>query len=104
MNSRRAWLGVIILGAFFATDANAQTEIDKSRNCLTIGDGSKERLDCYDGIMPPDSKPKPPVAKVVANCEFLKEENAQVGCFDRFLVQPARSAPPKAARKVTSKA
>jgi hypothetical protein len=41
MNSRRTWLGVIILAAIFATNANAQTEIDKLRNCLTIEDGSK---------------------------------------------------------------
>src|SRR5205814_7851863 len=39
-------------GAVFATDANAQTEIEKLRGCLTIEDGSKERLDCYDGIVP----------------------------------------------------
>ena len=52
MNGRRAWLGVVILGAVFATDANAQTEIEKLRGCLTIEDGSKERLDCYDGIVP----------------------------------------------------
>ena len=52
MNGRRAWLGVVILGAVFATDANAQTEIEKLRGCLTIEDGLKERLDCYDGIVP----------------------------------------------------
>jgi hypothetical protein len=94
----------MILGAIFATNANAQTEIDKLRNCLTIEDGSKERLDCYDGVMPPDPKPKPPVAKVVVDCKFLKEEDERLGCFNRFLVQPARSAPPKAARKVAPKA
>ena len=104
MNSRSAWLGVLTLGAIFATNANAQTVIDKLRGCLTIEDGSKERLDCYDGIVPPDPKPKPPVAKVVADCKFLKEEDERLGCFNRFLVQPARSAPPKAARKVAPKA
>ena len=100
MNSRRAWLGVVILGAVFATDANAQTETEKLRGCLTIEDGSKERLDCYDGIVPPDPKPKPSVAKVVDECKFLKEEDERLGCFNRFLVQPARPAP-KAARKAT---
>ena len=100
MNSRRAWLGIIILGAIFATNANAQTEADRLRGCLTIEDGSKERLDCYDGIIPPDPKPKPPVAKRVADCKFLKEEDERLGCFNR-LVQPA--ATPKAARKVAPK-
>jgi|SRR6516225_7872837 hypothetical protein len=69
-------------------------------SCLTIEDGSKERLDCYDGIIPPDQKPKPPVAKRVADCKFLKEEDERLGCFNRF-VQPA--ATPKAARKVAPK-
>ena len=104
MNSRRAWLGVVILGAIFATKANAQTEIEKLRGCLTIEDASKERLDCYDGIVSPDPKPKPPVAKVVADCKFLKEEDERLGCFNRFLVQPARPAAPKAARKAAPKA
>ena len=102
MNSRRTWLGGVILGAIFATNANAQTEIDKLRGCLTIEDGSKERLDCYDGIVRPDPKPKPPVAKVVADCKFLKEEDERLSCFNRFLVQPATA--PKAARKVAPKA
>ena len=65
MNNPRTWLSVAILSAIFVTNASAQTEIDKLRNCLTIDDGSKERLDCYDGIIPPDQKPKPPVAKRV---------------------------------------
>src|SRR6202023_2837235 len=104
MNSRMAWLLAVILGAIFATNANAQTEINKLRGVLTIEEGSKERLDCYDGIVPPDPKPKPPVAKVVADCKFLKEEDERLGCFNRFLVQPARSAPPKAARRVAPKA
>jgi hypothetical protein len=29
MNGRMAWLLAVILGAIFATNANAQTEIDK---------------------------------------------------------------------------
>ena len=102
MNSHRTWLRVAILSAIFATNANAQTEIDKLRKCLTIEAGSKERLDCYDGIIPPDPKPKPPIAKAVADCKFLKEEDERLGCFNRFVVQPA--ATPKAPRKVAPKA
>jgi hypothetical protein len=44
---------------------------------------------------------QPPVAKVVADCKFLKEEDERLGCFNRFFVQPA---PPKAARKAAPKA
>jgi len=102
MNNHRTWLSVAILSAIFVTNASAQTEIDKLRSYLTIEDGSKERLDCYDGIIPPDPKPKPAVAKAVADCKFLKEEDERLGCFNRFLVKPA--ATPKAARKVAPKA
>jgi hypothetical protein len=92
MSSRRAWLGAVILGVIFATNANAQTVIDKLRGCLTIEDASKERLDCYDGVVPPDPKPKTPTAKVVGDCKSLKEEDERLGCFNRFLVKPARPA------------
>jgi hypothetical protein len=101
MNRHRTWLRVVFLGAIFATNANAETEIEKLRSCLTIEDGSKERLDCYDGVIPPAPRPKPPVAKAVADCKFLKEEDERLGCFNRF-VQPA--ATPKAARKAAPKA
>src|ERR1700735_3946029 len=96
MTSRNSWLAVAVFGALFATNANAQTENDKLRGCLTIEDGSKERLDCYDGVVPPDPKPKPRAAKVVADCKFLKEEDERLGCFNRFLAKPAR---PVAAKK-----
>jgi len=102
MNGHRTWLRVVILGTIFSTNANAETQIDKLRSCLAIEDASKERLNCYDGIIPPDPKPKPAVAKAVADCKFLKEEDERLGCFNRFLVKPA--ATPKAARKVAPKA
>src|ERR1700740_2008675 len=102
MHSHRTWLRVVVLGAIFATNANAQTEIDKLRSCLTIEDGSKERLHCYDGIKAPNPQPKPPVAKAVADCKFLKEEDERLGCFNRFVAKPA--ATPKSARKVAPKA
>jgi hypothetical protein len=47
------------------------------------------------------SETKPPTAKVVADCKFLKEEDERLGCFNRFLVKPARpTAVPKGAPKV----
>ena len=84
MSNRRTWLAVVVLGSIFATNASAQSQIDKLRGCLTIEDASKERLDCYDGVVQPDPKPKPPTAKVVAECKFLKEEDERLGCFNRF--------------------
>ena len=96
-----AWLGIVILGAIFATNANAQAELDKLRACLTIEDGSKERLDCSRWCCPTRSETKTTSCEGVADCKFLKEEDERLGCFNRFLVQPA---PPKAARKVAPKA
>jgi hypothetical protein len=88
MTGRRMWFVVAVFAALVTTGANAQTEIDKLQGCLTIEDGSKERLDCYDGVIPPDPKPKPPTAKAIADCKFLKEEDERLGCFNRFLVKP----------------
>jgi hypothetical protein len=93
MNSQMAWLLAVILGAIFATNANAQTVIDKLRGWLTIEDGSKERLDCYDGIVPPDPKPKPPVAKVVADCKFLKDEDERLGSLQGRFAGKAKGPP-----------
>jgi hypothetical protein len=85
-----------------STNANAKTATDdaKLQLCLFIEDGYKERLDCYDGVFTPDPKPKPPVAKLAADCRFLKEEDERLVCFNRFL---APSKPPKAAQKATPK-
>jgi hypothetical protein len=81
-----------------STNANPKTATDdeKLQLCLFIEDGYKERLDCYDAIFTPDSKPKPPVAKLVADCRFLKEEDQRLACFNRFV---APSKPPKATPK-----
>jgi hypothetical protein len=81
-----------------ATNPNTQapTEIERYQLCLTIEDGYKERLDCFDKIFTPDPKQKPPVAKLVAECRFLKEQDERLACFNRFLA-PAK--PPIAAQK-----
>jgi hypothetical protein len=33
----------------------------------------------FHGVVPPDPKQKPPTAKVVADCKFLKEEDERLG-------------------------
>lgn len=73
--------------------ANPSGLIAKLRACLTIDDMTKERLDCYDAIVPPEPRQKPPVAKIVTDCRFLKEEDERLSCFNRFLEQPLRSSP-----------
>jgi hypothetical protein len=52
--------------------------------CLEIDDGTKGRLDCYDGVIPPKPNPKAPPAKGVADCRFSKEEDARLACFNGF--------------------
>ena len=52
--------------------------------CLEVDDGTKDRLNCYDAVIPPAPKPKPPKAKGVADCKFLKEEDERLACFNGF--------------------
>lgn len=84
---------VIALAAGF-TNAHADPLINKLRTCLSIEDMSKERLNCYDAIIPPEPKPKPPPAKAVSDCRYLREEDARIVCFNRFVQPPVlRSSP-----------
>ncbi|MDD1527303.1 MULTISPECIES: hypothetical protein [Bradyrhizobium] len=52
--------------------------------CLEIDDGTKDRLNCYDAVMPPAPKPKPAKAKGYADCRFFKEEDERLTCFNGF--------------------
>jgi hypothetical protein len=56
----------------------------KLQACLEIDDGTKGRLDCYDAVIAPKPKPKPPVAKGVMDCRYFKEEDERLGCFNGF--------------------
>ena len=52
--------------------------------CLDLDDGTKDRLNCYDAVIPPAPKPKPPKAKGVADCRLIKEEDERLACFNGF--------------------
>jgi len=52
--------------------------------CLEIDDGTKGRLDCYDGVFPPKPNPKAAAAKGVADCHFVKEEDDRLNCYNGF--------------------
>jgi hypothetical protein len=52
--------------------------------CLDIDDGTKGRLDCYDTVVSPKPKPKPPAVKGVLDCRYLKEEDERLTCFNGF--------------------
>lgn len=60
--------------------------------CLDVDDGTKERLDCFDAVFPPQPKPKPPAAKASADCRFLKEQDERLACFNGFAVKLPRPA------------
>jgi hypothetical protein len=67
-----------------AAPAKPQSIAAKLQACLEIDDATKERLNCYDTIFPPTPKPKPPAAKGVMDCRFIKEEDERLTCFNGF--------------------
>jgi hypothetical protein len=55
------------------------------QSCQDIDDLTKERLICYDTVLPPASKPKPGAAKTVMDCKFIKEEDERLTCYNGFV-------------------
>lgn len=68
-----------------AAPAKPQSMAVKLQACLEIDDGTKERLSCYDAVIPPAAKPKATKAKAVADCKFTKEEDERLACFNGFV-------------------
>ena len=61
-----------------------QSVAQKLQACQDIDDATKERLICYDAVFKPEPKAKPPVAKGVNECRFLKEEDERLTCYNGF--------------------
>jgi len=57
---------------------------EKLLACLEIDDETKDRLDCYDAIIPPKPKPKAAPANGVMDCRYVKEEDERLKCFNGF--------------------
>jgi hypothetical protein len=76
--------------------AEARSLHDRLRSCLELKDMTKQRLDCYDAILPPQANPMPVPAKVVTDCRFSKDENERLTCFNQFAEKPAKPVAPKA--------
>jgi hypothetical protein len=53
--------------------------------CLDIDDQTKERLNCYDAVVPPKPNPKASAAKGVMDCKFTKEEDERLNCYNGFV-------------------
>ena len=84
---------------------SATAEARKLQSCLEFKDMMKPRLDCYDAIVPPQTKPELVPTKVVTDCRFLKDDDERLICFNRFVENPARPvAPEKQAEPVAPKA
>ncbi len=76
--------------------AEARSLHDRLRSCLELKDMTKQRVDCYDAILPPQPDPMPLPAKVVTDCRFSKDENERLTCFNQFAEKPAKPVVPKA--------
>src|SRR3954465_7529329 len=68
-----------------AAPAKPQSIAAKLQACLEIDDATKERLNCYDAVISPAPKPKPPAVKGVMDCRAFKEEDERLGCFNGFV-------------------
>ena len=54
--------------------------------CMEIDDATKERLNCYDAVIPPKPNPKAKgPAKAVTDCGAIKEEDERLTCFNGFV-------------------
>ncbi|MCK1424545.1 hypothetical protein IVA87_08910 [Bradyrhizobium sp. 147] len=67
-----------------AAKGKPQSIAARLQACLEIDDGTKDRLNCYDAVIPPAPKPKPAKAKGYADCRFFKEEDERLACFNGF--------------------
>lgn len=87
----------------------SQISLAEFRACLAIEDMTKERLDCYDAIVPPEPRDVHARAKTIVECRFVKEEDARLRCFNSFLVEqrvatrsPRTTTPPPPAIRHTT--
>ena len=64
--------------------ASNRSIAEKLQDCLPLDDGTKDRLDCYDAVIPPKPKPNPPAAKGVMDCRFIQEQDERLVCFNGF--------------------
>jgi hypothetical protein len=71
-------------------------------SCLDQDDGTKERLNCFDKLVPPQVRQVlvQEAPKNVTDCRYVKEEDQRLKCFNHFVVP---SAPKPAAGKRTLK-
>jgi hypothetical protein len=64
--------------------APSKSLAEKLLACLDIDDETKDRLDCFDAVIPPKPKPKASPANGVMDCRYIKEEDERLKCFNGF--------------------
>ena len=73
-----------------ASKQKAEPLAAKLQACLEIEDESKERLDCYDAVIPPKpmaGKRKAATPKAVTECRAVKEQDERLTCFNGFVTK-----------------
>lgn len=89
-----ALLGALALAAVVvpaAVKAQTPPPTPAMTACLLIDDMTKERLDCFDKIIRPEPIQvlQPVTPKAVNECRYLKEQDARLKCYNRFVDVPA---------------
>ena len=51
--------------------------------CLSLPDGTRQRLDCFDAVIAPLAKTKP-TSRDVADCRYYTEQDQRLACFNDF--------------------
>jgi hypothetical protein len=79
---------LVVVGSKKSAKKDAEKPLSaaqKLQACQEIEDATKERLICYDAVYKPQAKAKPPAAKAVSDCRFVKEEDERLTCFNGFV-------------------
>ena len=82
---KNAFAIAALLGASFtiAQPLQAASINDGLVACLSLRDGTRERLDCFDAVIAPLAKTKPS-SRDVADCRYYTEQDQRLACFNDF--------------------
>ncbi len=76
-----------MFGVVFAN--KPQSRAYSGQHVLEIDDATKERLNCYDAVIPPKPKAKQnakaAAPKAVTECSAIKEEDERLTCYNGFV-------------------
>ena len=51
--------------------------------CLSVPNGTRQRLDCFDAVIAPLAKTRP-TSRDVADCRYYTEQDQRLACFNDF--------------------